>query len=61
MAVTPFLQQAPCVAQGDACLFLLATATELRHGTLEAAIGDAVLLDWEERADAPPLPVFRLA
>lgn len=30
-------------------------------GTLEAAIGDAVLLDWEERADAPPLPVFRLA
>lgn len=27
----------------------------------DVAIDDAVLLDWRERADAPPLPVFRKA
>jgi hypothetical protein len=36
MAVTPFLQQAPGVAQGNPGLFLLATAAELRHGTRQA-------------------------
>ena len=27
----------------------------------DAAIGDSVVVDWRERAEAPPLPVFRRA
>jgi len=29
-------------------------------GAVDAKIDDAVTLDWEEREDAPPLPVFRV-
>ena len=32
MAVTPFLQQAPCVAQGKGCLLLLPPRAELGNG-----------------------------